>query len=229
MLTNRTIETLDFSDDVTEEELPIDQPVEEQTDPITERAKQFTFCIQITCPKINSEIWSKSAKLSVSINSLHVTLDDQQKHRQVKLMTSGVYCSSDKGVLFTTDGRGCLPSIGTQVDRRTRDETRTVRGIEIVWTQAETKHWRQREEIQATNHNDQTKNLKLSRFITELSATVGPVDLVLDMNVIFGLVELTQLLPKSTQQRSNRPKAPMKIPLLHVELQDTVVFFPVES
>ena len=59
-----------------------------------------------------------------------------------------------------------------------------------------------------------------------LSATVGPVDLVLDMNMIFGLVELTQLLPKSTQQRL---KAPMKIPLLHLELQDTAVFFPVES
>ena len=91
---------------------------------------------------------------------------------------------------------------------------------------AETKHWRQQEDIQI--QNEQTKNLKLSRYITELSVVVGPIDLVLDLKIIFDLIEMSNLFPKPPK-KLQKSKTPMKLPLMHIKFQDNVLFFPVES
>ena len=96
----------------------------------------FNFCIQLSCPSIILDIESLKSEINTVINSIFITFDNQQKHKQLKLITSGVYCSYEKGVLFTTDGRGCLPSIDNTQNQRNNENIKNVRGIEIIWTQA---------------------------------------------------------------------------------------------
>ena len=96
-----------FKEDVVQEK-------NEENSTLQDTMKKFTICIQASCPKIKIKILTNS-KLDIVSNNLYLKFDDQQKHKQIKLVTSGVYCSGKKGILFTTDGRGCLPSIDSQV------------------------------------------------------------------------------------------------------------------
>ena len=101
----------------------------------------------------------------------------------------------------------------------------TIRGLEIIWTCAETKHWRQQENLQS--FTDEGKNLKLSRFITELSVVVGPTDFVVDLDVVTTLAKVGNLMTTKAAKRA--PKSQSKMPLLNIQLQDTVFFYPVEK
>ena len=101
----------------------------------------------------------------------------------------------------------------------------TIRGLEIIWTCAETKHWRQQENLQS--FSDEGKNLKLSRFITELSVVVGPTDFVVDLDVVTMLAKVGNLMTTKAAKRA--PKSQSKMPLLNIQLQDTVFFYPVEK
>ena len=51
--------------------------------------------------------------------------------------------------------------------QRKRENTKS--GIEVVYTKAETKHWRKQENLTFE------KDIKLSRFIEEFTITSGPV------------------------------------------------------
>ena len=116
LMTGKTLETLDFSDDVTEEIL---EPEKESKDV----PKQFTFSVQVNCPKIILGLKVEENDVHVTTSGVHFSFEDQQKHRQFRYFTSNLCGWNNEMIILTTDGRGCVPSLGPKVPLSFRKDT----------------------------------------------------------------------------------------------------------
>ena len=56
---------------------------------------------------------------------------------------------------------------------------------------------------------------------------VGPTDIVLDLDVVTTFAKIGHLMESKEKKRA--PKTQSKMPLLNIQLQDTVFFYPVEK
>ena len=98
--------------------------------------------------------------MMIGIMELALSLSDHLTHSQVKVNIPQYHVEVDGERLLTSDGRGQLPIIGrTRLAQNSGAGIKGQGGFEFIYTKAETKHWRQQENVTFE------KDIKLSRFI----------------------------------------------------------------
>ena len=158
--------------------------------------------------------------LTIKTEDLKISLTDKQTHRQFKLSTTSFLIDINKETVLTTDGRGPTSFIGVETSGC---EPKYEKGFNLIFTRAETKHWRKQENLSVGD-----RDLKLSKYVTEINFTSGPVDIVLYLR---RLLPFVHFVDPFISRRSVTPKkmTTTKIPLFNIELGETCIFFPGEK
>ena len=192
----------------------------ESTNPQTEQRSIRSLTLTMTLTQGQIKFISNNDILAIRTEDLKISLADKQTHRQFKLSTTSFLIDINKETVLTTDGRGPTSFIGVETSRC---EPKYEKGFNLVFTRAETKHWRKQENLSVGD-----RDLKLSKYVTEINFTSGPVDIVLYLR---RLIPFVHFADPFISRRSVTPKkmTTTKIPLFNIELGETCIFFPDEE
>jgi len=176
--------------------------------------------MKMKIPEIRFKLKIEDQKLLATIKDLSVDFSSNSSFQQLTCSVLIVTVAFGCQTIFTNDGRGKIQMVGEDSMGERRSNART-KGLKIVWTKAKTKNWHQREKIICDD------NSLLADFVEEIYFSSGPVDVVLDKNLLFELAKLTVLFPdlppSSTMPYQGR------FPMIQLDLQELVVFIRVED
>ena len=180
--------------------------------------KNFMVTMGSTISQVNVNFYSGHHRLRLGVANLGINVSDHRTHTQVKVSIPVYYIETDGERLLTSDGRGNLALISSGPKDTSRNRETNDKGLELVYTRAETKHWRKQENLSFE------KDIKLSRYIEEFSITSGPVDVIFDLELLDPF--LVFLRPFINRSKPSRPVKTTKLPLFNIDLAETCIFLP---
>ena len=144
----KTFEKFEFSD-----------VTSDKNDDEEKQIKNFMMTLSARVAQFNTNFYADHHRLKIGLMELALSLSDHLTHSQAKVNVPQFYVEVDGERLLTSDGRGQLPVIGRNRAHSSGQGINGQGGLDFIYTKAETKHWRQQENVTFE------KDIKLSRFI----------------------------------------------------------------